>query len=243
MPSKRFCYPCSEFPGYTYVNYTSPRRAWLTDSDRKTLADNFDDKIYQEQKRMNDPVYVHRKANAEHNIGWARRIRRDPRYLKLVSLEPHYWEEYPTDSSVYCQGCQHYIRRSLIRDSVCKYCMNLPIPVPEGQNWDPLILDSRPRDEHGNLIDRQHAQKSGRPRMSDEAIRLSKVDSAEIYISKKFDDSFINTVVKKRLEFKLTQDELAQMVNRSVKDIRSFEKGELAFDPALKSQLVWKLEI
>lgn len=242
MTYTRFFHADSEDPSFTKVTYVDPHRVKPTEAELKKFTAARDRKMDTERARACDHLYVYHKCDAEHQIGWARRIRRDPKYAARLAYETPYWEysnyddvrnvENPT-----CPGCYRYVKAKLMTGPVCTYCRALPIPYHQGQNWDPVIVDNRPRDDHGNVIDHRRGP---RPKRTAEAIHLAKVD-AETYVAKKFDPEFIKSVVLRRNERHLTQEEVAHMVNRHASDIKRFELGEMTFDAALKSQLMWKL--
>lgn len=242
MTNTRFFHADSEDPSFTVVTYRDPFTKKPTAEELLKRDAARDRKMDLERKRSSDLLYVYHKCDAEHQIGWAQRIRRDPKYAIHLAYEPQYWESSDYDyvkgvDHPCCPGCNRFVRAKLMTGPVCTYCRALPIPYPQGQNWDPVIVDNRPRDEHGNVIDRRRGPL---PKRSTEAVRLTKVD-AETYVAKKFDPEFIKSVVLRRNERGLTQEQVAHMVNRHVSDIRKFEMNEMTFDAALKSQLMWKL--
>ena len=242
MPYTRFFHSDKEDPSFTTVTYIDPHRVVPNEHELKKLTAARDRKMDIERARACDPLYVYHKCDAEHQICWARRIRRDPKYATHLAYETPYWE--PTDyddvkhdENPTCPGCYRYVKAKLMAGPVCTYCRALPIPYLQGQNWDPVIVDNRPRDEYGNMID---SRGGPRPKRSAEAIRLAKVE-AETYVAKQFDPEFIKSVILRRNERYMTQEEVAHMVNRQISDIKRFELGEMTFDAALKSQLMWKL--
>jgi len=248
MPiNTEFFYPSSEFPGYTVVSYIDDDYLNLSKSHRTKLALARDNKITLERKRELDPMYYHRKVTAETTIAAARRARRNPRVATKLSYEPEYWENsssYYDEKSCthienyYCKGCMHYVKPKLMIGTVCKHCADL-VPTFGSQVWDPVMIDKRLRDEHGALIEKKRV----RPKFSNEAVRLAKVAAADVYQIKPFDAEFIKIAVSKRVERGLTQEQLAHLVNRPVGDIKRFEAGQMQFEAALKSQLMWKLEL
>jgi hypothetical protein len=62
-----------------------------------------------------------------------------------------------------------------------------------------------------------------------------------IFEIKEFDADFIASITKTRTQRKLSQKDLAMIVNQSERDIRDLEAGNLPFNGGLKSLLIWKL--
>lgn len=66
----------------------------------------------------------------------------------------------------------------------------------------------------------------------------SKLDEdGEEFANKKFDKEYINTVIQKRTEKKITQKQLAQIINVEQNIIQRFEQGKEVYDHTLKSKL------
>jgi hypothetical protein len=248
MPiNTEFYYPDPQFSGFTIASYIDEDYKNLPSHKLAQLENARDRKRALERKRELDPVYYQRKVTAETMIAAACRARRDPKLALKLAYEPEYWEksssyydarECEHVENYFCKGCQRYVKPKLMHGTVCDHCDRL-IPKFGTQSWDPVVLDKRLRDEHGVVIDKKRV----RPKLSNEAVRLAKVDAAEVYKLKNFETAFIKNVVLKRIERELTQEQLAHLVNRPCSEINRFESGQLQFDAALKSQLIWKLNL
>ena len=112
----------------------------------------------------------------------------------------------------------------------------LPVPYYPHQNWEPCMVDKRSnRDRYGDQVF------SDRHKIARQGVAASATED-DVQAPQRFEPGFIQRMVKARLSHNLTQEQLAQQVARPVNDIQRFEKGELIYDRALKSQLIWKLE-
>lgn len=107
-----------------------------------------------------------------------------------------------------------------------------------GNAAEPLILkklSSSSSAPHGNSANRQ-------------ALKVERnAEEGNLSAPKAFTSDFIQRVKSTRQNrtntdgTPMTQKDLAMLVNRHENIIKDFEKGELAFDSALKALLVWKL--
>ena len=98
------------------------------------------------------------------------------------------------------------------------------------QDWTPVIIKKRNVAQDAE-IKRRISQ------LEPSHIRELKADDVETYKNKMFDTDFIKTVVQKRTERKLSQRDLARMLNVDVSIVQRLEQGKLVYDPMLKSKI------
>jgi ribosome-binding protein aMBF1 (putative translation factor) len=98
------------------------------------------------------------------------------------------------------------------------------------QDWTPVIVNKR------NISHDAEAKKRI-SQLEPTHLRELKADDAETYRNKLFDQEFIKNVIKKRLDRKFTQRDLAKMLNVDVSIVQRLEQGKLVYDHALKSKI------
>lgn len=258
----RFFYPDPDESGWTVVSYINPdhvvpsnpkhRAEFLKERDRRDLAR--DAKMDRDRKRSNDMHYVYVREHLNHCRQWAQRIRRDPRYAHMLAYEPEYYIYNPSDYQIssrdlqWCGGCERYVYPKYMTSILCTHCMALPIPMSSSQNWNPVIIDKRVSGEGVGEVLRdayeRHSRGKHRGKTGPSAAKIERAaEDGALAPLKTFTPEFIRSVVDARLKKELSQEALAMLINRTVGDVSLFERGDLPFDPALKSQLAWKLEL
>lgn len=256
-----FSYPDPTNPGWTVVSYINPAHTVPSDPRRKAeflekrARFNLmrDSKMERARIRANDMHYAYVKTHMDHCRLWARRIRRDPKHALALAYEPEYFIYSPSDDQIsslgllWCDGCERHVYPKHMTPILCTHCMDLPIPMSSSQNWNPVIIDKR---THGGEVLRGAYERMVRGRSGPRTTTgpaASKIEHAAevgaLAPPKQFTEDFIQRVVAARLKKGLTQETLAALINRKTADITLFERADLAFDPALKSQLMWKLDL
>ena len=202
--------------GFTYVSYRNPKWETQTREDRKQRALAEKRRLWRQSERERDPMYVHRMQQREHEEFWSRRLERDPRY----------------------------------RD-----CDRVPIPSFPHQNWEPVMVDNRKRDENGDVIGARRRRPPGANRRERQGNRSrhQKTQAQQAQVERQadegsfkrrlFDRAFVERVKNARINKKMKQDDVAMLVNCTLKEIQQFEKGEMEFDAGFKSQLIWRLDM
>ena len=112
------------------------------------------------------------------------------------------------------------------------------------QDWAPVRVDRRPRNEDGEIIakrpvelrrKRQHNLNRGQDSRHERAIERH-AETGDTHI-RMFDSEFIKQVISTRVDRMQSQEELARQLNRQHTEIARFERGELPYDPSLKTAL------
>lgn len=267
-----------EDSSFTLVSYKNPKMSGLSRRDIQNLKRDKSIRARREARLMRDPMYVYRKNQEEYTLFWIRRLRKDPRVanpnepsfcspltkdlIKIVTNEKGERQAVTKTIRVArnCPGCiQNVPLQYFHRGIACQFCLDLPIPVIQGQSHEPVIFDKRQRDADGNIVStrsritrtsgndwrRRTTNNTGRhgPTESQATKIERQIDEEGVFERKVFNKDFIKKVIDRRLERSLTQEAIASMINRTVGEVKKFEKGELDFDAAMKSQLIWKLEL
>lgn len=108
-----------------------------------------------------------------------------------------------------------------------------------GNEGEPVIW-KKPKSEEEiqkEKLERREQRRATRRREREMERRAEEGD----FTMKEFDAEFIARMIKTRNDRKMTQKDLAKVVNRPEGVIRDLEAGKLPFDGGLKSLLIWKL--
>lgn len=98
----------------------------------------------------------------------------------------------------------------------------------EHQDWNTVIINKSG----------QKAATLSKPLVQKQPKYLSQLNENDnVAPPKQFDRTYIAQVIKARLDKKLTQKDLASLVNEDVNRINRFEQGKEVYDHKLKSKL------
>jgi ribosome-binding protein aMBF1 (putative translation factor) len=127
-----------------------------------------------------------------------------------------------------------------------EYVMNY-IKANWNNSGEPTIIGSRSACDEGYTSRMTFRQQlySARKVKQDSSARMNAVERAAesgSFERRVFDQTFIDQVKQTRAAKELTQQELANRINRPVNDLAKFERGELDYDGELKNLLHNALE-